>query len=206
MSVVKALDDLTSWVQENICEKIKLKAPAGDYSEAEGAGYKYNLVTPTAFTLFVPTKDRLPPKIVAPIPSVCVRFREGSESLTGQGSNIGVQLLFSTWSGGNHGADIFFPNGDGSFKQNTGPEADNYYVRTGDGWRDAWNVVDIALRELSSVTTIKGMEIDRTADLRFGPLAEQEDIPDYYPFWFCWVEFSVKQQPNRNNEDLKKYL
>lgn len=66
-------------------------------------------------------------------------------------------------------------------QQWTGPEAEEYFDRNGDGWRDAWNFVDIALREIESRTNIAGYEIDRSTPVKFGPLTEQEAIPDFTP-------------------------
>lgn len=204
MSIVKILDDVTAWVQENICDKIKLKAPPDDDTEAVDAGYEYRLVTPAAFSLFVPTKDKLPPAILAPIPSLCVRFMEGSDALDGSSGSINLQFAFSTWDVGLHSRDIFYKLPDGSFKR--GAKEADFFKLTGSGWRDAWNFVDLALREIESTTSIAGYELDRSTAVQYGPLAEQENIPDYYPFWFCWVNFTLKYPLIRNVDDIQKYL
>ena len=108
MAVVTILDGVTDWVREKICSQI-LKVPPADEQAATDAGYEYQLVTPAAFPLFVPTKEKLPPSVTSPIPSVCVRIQEGVDDLTDSTGSIGVQLCFSTWDPGTHGADVLKP-------------------------------------------------------------------------------------------------
>lgn len=118
-----------------------------------------------------------------------------------------VQFMFSTWDVGLHGKDIFLRQDDGSFvRYGDSEEGAAYFRRTGGGWRDAWNFVDIALRALESTTVLGDLEIDRGANVKYGPLSEQGNIPDFYPFWFAWVEFGVRYPIVRNVDDLEKYL
>ena len=212
MTVVGMLDTLTDWVRENICTKILLKVLPDTETNATDAGYEYQRVNPAAFTLYVPAKDKLPPAILSPIPSVCVRLVDGTDDLTANQTSlkrsIGVQLYFSTWDPGTHGEDVVLPNSENALEPNrwTGPEADAYFRKHGEGWRDVWNVVDIALREIESRTNIGGLLIDHNVPIKYGPLDEQESIPDYYPFWFAWVSCSVACPVYRANEDIEKYL
>ena len=67
-------------------------------------------------------------------------------------------------------------------------------------------MVDIALREVESVTNIDGLVIDRSVPVKFGPFTEQESIPDFYPFWFAWVSFSVSYPITRNIRDIENLL
>lgn len=208
MAVVTILDGVTAWVREEICSQIRLKVPPADEQAATDAGYEYQLVTPAAFSLFVPTKEKLPPSVISPIPSVCVRILEGADDLSASTGSIGVQLCFSTWDPGTHGADVLKPVPGDSLRmqQWTGPEAEEYFDRNGDGWRDAWNLVDIALREIESRAFIAGYEIDRSTPVKFGPLSEQEAIPDFYPLWFAWVSFSLTYPLRRNNPSIETLL
>lgn len=187
MTVVCVLDALTKWARENICPKVRLKVPPDAEQDPDDAGYAYKLTNPTAFTLYVPTKEKLPPGVISPIPSICVRFVEGANNLSDGKGSIGIQLCFSTWDPGTHGEDELFPNGDGTYRRGKG----GAFWRNGDGWRDVWNMVDITLREIESATNIDGLVIDRSVPVKFGPITEQDSIPDFYPFWFAWVSFSV---------------
>ena len=207
MSVVTILDGVTGWARENICNQIKLKVPPANEKAPDDAGYEYQSVTPAAFTLFVPGKDKLPTSI-SPFPSVCVRFVEGADNMAASHGSIGIELMFSTWSPGTHGKDILHPVPGDRWRavQWAGEKANAYFKRNADGWRDAWNFVDIALREIESATEIAGYEIDRSVPVKFGPLSEQEAIPDFYPFWFAWVTFAVKYPLRRNNRNIENLL
>ena len=71
MTLVNSIDKIVSWLTENVCSKITLKLP-DDYRN--DTGYDVVMVNPAAFPLYVPGKDRLPPNVAAPIPSVCVQL------------------------------------------------------------------------------------------------------------------------------------
>lgn len=205
MSVVSILDDVRDWVEENICSKIQLKVPPDD-TEPNDKDYDHTLATPVAFTLYLPTKDKLPPPIKSAYPSVCVRFMEGTDDMAVKNGSIGIQLCFSAWNPGIHGTDMLMPLGDGRYRRWTGPEASDFFQRYGEGWRDVWNFVDIGLRAVESATAIKGHEIDISTPVKFGPMAEQEAIPDYYPFWYAWVSFQLKYPLMRNNQEIQQFL
>lgn len=208
MAVVNILDKVTEWVKENVCSEIMLKVPPDNDYDATDEGYDYRLVTPSAFPLYVPAQDKTPPGVLSPIPSVCVRFLEGEERLTDREGSIGMQLCFCTWDPGLHGKDIFHPvNGNpAKIRRWSGEEADAYFKRSGEGWRDAWNFVDIALRELGNSLEIGGFELDRTVPIKYGPMTEQGEIVEAYPMWFAWASFSIKYPLRRNAEDIEQYL
>ncbi len=202
MSVVQVIDTLAEWARQNICERVTLKMPP-DNVEANDEGYTYNIVHPSVFPMYVPTSEKLPPSIHSPFPSLCVRFVKGADNLSGNDGHLDVQFCFSAWDPGLHGPDVFHPVGDKEFQRH-GEKA--RFIRNGDGWRDVWNFADTALRALESVTHIGGYTIDRETPVEFGPLTEQEAIPDFYPFWFAWISFRVNYPLRRNIEDLQKYL
>lgn len=208
MSIVNMLDRVTDWVRQNICPKIELKVPPADETEATDADYSYQRVNPTAFSMYVPTKEKLPPGVLSPFPSICVRFIDGSDDIGKWRGGINLQLCFSAWNPGVHGEDVLLPNKEDAMRPIawTGAKADAYFRRTGGGWRDVWNMVDVALREIESVTNIDGLVIDRTVPVKFGPLTEQEAIPDYYPFWFAWVSFTLNYPISRNVQGVSEFL
>lgn len=203
MSVVHVIDTLAEWAKENICEKVMLKKPPENL-EAYDASYSYELVKPSVFPMYVPTSEKLPPSIHSPFPSLCVRFVKGSDELSGNTGSLDVQFCFSAWNPGLHKQDVFRREGDGSFSNQNNANAE--YDRNGNGWRDVWNFVDTALRAVESVTHIDGYVIDRQTPVEFGPLAEQEAISDFYPFWFAWLSFRVSYPLRRNNEDIEIHL
>lgn len=198
MAVVNVLDKITEWVQTNICADIKLKMPPDDERAATDAGYDYKLITPQAFPLFVPAKDKTPPGVLSNFPSVCVRFLEGEELLSKSEGSINIQLCFSTWDTGHHKRDII---NSAKSREPVPP-----FQRNAEGWRDAWNFVDIALRKLGNSLTVGGFEIDRETPIKYGPLTEQGEIIEDYPFWFAWASFSVKYPIRRNVKEINDFL
>jgi hypothetical protein len=182
--------------------------PAHDASPVDGK-YEYELMTPAAFPMFRPTRDRLPPNIKAPVPSVCVQFVDGKDEQLSASGTMRVRLVFATWSPGLHGQDIFKPKDgeNGVYAQWGDEEARAYYHRDAEGWREAWNLVDTARRELENVEYIdKGLRVFHTDGITFGPVAEQETIIDFYPYWYAWVEFGVKYGLTRHRRDVKDFL
>lgn len=205
MSIVKILDDVTEWARQNICSKIELKVPPKN-TEPNDEGYEYKTANPVAFTMYVPTEDRLPKNIPSAFPSLCVRFLEGEDDLSNMKGTMGIQFLLSTWNPGNHSADRFVSQQGDPFQWKKDPTAENEFERNGDGWRDAWNFTDIAVQAVESTTNISGYKIDRSIPVKFGPLTEQEAVPDYYPFWFTWVTFQLTYPLMRKIEDLQEFL
>ena len=206
MSVVHVIDTIAEWAQANICDLVKLKQPPADLDAPDDAGYEYTLVNPAVFPMYVPTKEKLPPSIHSPFPFLLVQFTSGQDNVASSSGFVDLQLSFSAWNPGIHGRDVFTNNGDGTHRQWSGEEAAAYYKRTGGGWRDAWNFTDVALRAIESVTNIGGYVIDRETPVKFGPLTEQEAIPDFYPMWFAWLSFRVNYPLVRNIKEIQDFL
>lgn len=203
MSVVHLIDTLTEWARQNICGQIKLKQPPQN-TEPNDSGYSYEEVTPVAFSMYVPSSEKLPPGIHSPFPSLCVRFVKGADMLADGEGGINIQFCFSAWDPGIHGQDIFHPQEDGSFTRQGPVYAE--YERNADGWRDVWNFVDIALRAVESATNIGGYVIDKKTPVEFGPLVEQEAVADYYPLWFAWITFRATYPLRRYNKSVEQFL
>ena len=195
MSIVNSIEVVKEWLTEKVCPLVKLKLPDDN---ATDASYQYKLVNPAAFSLFVPTKDRTPPKIAAPIPSVCVQIVSGNDALIDSSRKIKIRLLFSAWDPGYHGPDIFKPKGDGSYIQQYNKEAMATFEKNGEGWRDAWNFVDTALRVIENAEDIGDLRVIKEDGIDFGPVTEQDAIADFYPYWFAWAEFYIEETLTRN--------
>lgn len=205
MSIVKILDDVTAWARQNICSKIELKVPPQN-TEPNDYGYEYKTANPVAFTMYVPTEDRLPKNIPSAFPSLCVRFLEGEDDLSNMKGTIGIQFLLSTWNPGKHSEDSFAARQGDPFQWKQDTTAEREFERNGEGWRDAWNFTDIAVQAVESVTNISGYKIDRSIPVKYGPLTEQESVPDYYPFGFTWVTFQLTYPLMRNIENTQELL
>lgn len=139
MTLVNSIDKIVSWLTENVCSKIALKLP-DDYRN--DTGYDVVMVNPAAFPLYVPGKDRLPPNVAAPIPSVCVQLMEGSDELIQKKRQLQIRLCLACWNPGQHGGEIFNPRENAKA---TGGYS--YYVNTGEAakhTRETWTAGAIA--------------------------------------------------------------
>lgn len=205
MSAVNVIDTLAQWAVENICPHILLKlAPPPESEETEN--YNYELVHPAVFSMYVPTSEKLPPSIRSEIPSICVRFVKGTDSLIDKSGSMDIQLCFSAWNPGLHGRDILIPREDGSSEPWNEPESKTFFRKTSDGWRDVYNALDVALRAIESADSIGPYTIDKSVPVEYGPLTEQDTIPDRYPLWFAWIQFRVTFPLRRNNQEIEQYL
>jgi hypothetical protein len=194
LSIVKILDDVTQWARQNICSQIELKVPPKNDAPND-FDYKYQKANPVAFTMYVPTGDKLPKHIPSAFPSLCVQFMAGEDDLKSMQGTLGIQLLLSAWNPGTHREDFI-----------TEQPANKQFERNGDGWRDIWNFADLAVTAVESTTNICGYEIDRSVPVKFGPMTEQEAVPDYYPFWFAWVTFQITYPLKRKIDDIQQFL
>lgn len=205
MSIVNSIETVRGWLNTEVCPLVKLKLPDDN---ATDASYTYKLVNPAAFSLFVPSKDRTPPNIAAPIPSVCVQLSQGEDDLIEHTRGIKIRLCFSAWDPGYHGPDIFTPQGssNGAYIQQYNSEAAASFQKNGEGWRDAWNFVDTALRMIENAEYIGDLRVIKELGITFGPVAEQDAVPDFYPYWFAWAEFSVEETLTRHAKNYDHLL
>ena len=82
MTIVQSLEKITDWLQTNVCDKIKLKAPHDDDVKI------YEEVNPVAHTLFQPGKSKAPPQTKYQIPSVVVQLIDGADAPAGRHKGI----------------------------------------------------------------------------------------------------------------------
>lgn len=196
MSVIHLIDTVAEWARVNICDHVTLKQPPADLDAPVDGEYEYKRVNPAVFPMYLPSQEKLPPNIHSPFPSLCVQFVAGQDEMDKrERRSVDIQLSFATWNPGTHGKDIVNPDNE--------QDVAAFFERNADGWRDVWNFVDVALRAIESVSYIDGYTIDTATPVKFGPLPEQEAIPDLYPFWFAWVSFRVTCPLQRNNKDLE---
>lgn len=210
MTITDSLIKVSEWLNGGVCQKFKFKVPPGVKTEKNGSvartvqlpmddNYEYEEVSPVAFPLFIPTSDKLPPPIKSNMPSVCVQIVDGSDDVPKSTRDINVNLGISTWNPGVHTKDIYFPEG-------TEPGERPKYKSGYGGWMDVWNFVDAITRELEAITAIDGLYLAPDVPVKFGPYKEQESIPDFYPFWYAYVQFTLRSDYARNNPDYEDFL
>lgn len=202
MSIVNTTETIREWISEKVCPLVELKLPDDN---ATDAAYPYKLVHPTAFSLFVPSRDRLPKKIAAPIPSICVQIVQGTDELIEHTRNMKIRLGFSAWDPGYHQMDILSPK-KGMDIQQYNKQACASFQKNGEGWRDAWNFVDTALRLIENSEYMNELRIAKEQGITFGPVSEQDAVPDFYPYWFAWVEFFVEETLTRLPVNYQEFL
>lgn len=167
MTIIKHLDDLKNWLETEICSQFKFKQ-AND--ENVDSTYNYNLVNPSVFILYVPPKEFIGDK--NRVPSICIQFEDGNENLKDEGGSLNVRLQFSTFNPGEHTEEGFTTHTE--------------------GWRDVWNLIDHTMRLIRDTETINGLRIIKENGIKYGPISDAGQIPDFYPYYFAWLEFSVE--------------
>lgn len=194
MTLVQSIDKVVEWLRDNVCSQITLKLP-DDYRN--DTDYDVKLVTPAAFPLYVPGKDRLPPSVPAPIPSVCVQLMEGSDDLLNKKRQLQIRLCLACWNPGEHGGEVWQTRenanalGGFSFYRVT-DESTQTYARNMEGWRDSFNFADLVLRELEGTEYIMGHRLVKESGIKFGLFTEDGNIWDYYPYWHSWITFTLE--------------
>lgn len=194
MLLVESIDKVVAWLNDSVCSQIQLKLP-DDFKNDKEYGVEY--VQPAAFPLYTPGKDRLPPNVRAPIPSVCVQLTEGSDDLLKRQRRLQIRFCLACWNPGEHGGEIFHPRkneaavGGYSYYRLTG-EAAKTYKRNMDGWRDSLNFADLVLREIENAEFIAGHRLVKEQGIKFGLFTEDGNIWDYYPYWHNWISFTLE--------------
>lgn len=192
MSVVNDLRGVMGWLRETVCPLVRLKR-APDVGEQTEEAYAFETVHPSVFGMYWPVGNvARQPDLRPPHPGILVQLGEGSESAREMRRSYTVRLHLSAWNPGLHGPDVWSP------KESPGPLELPYvrgeagtYGDSYEGWQDAWNFLDVVLREVRNAESIGGLAVDRSQDVTFGPYAEQGALIDLYPYWFCWVEMRL---------------
>lgn len=193
MNLVQTIDTIVSWLNENVCPNIELKLP-DDYKN--DASYGVELVNPAAFPLYVPGKDRLPPSVAAPIPSVCVQLMEGADDLIKSRRTFQIRLCLACWNPGTHGDAVYQTEPDPDavggvryYRTTAGAEQD--YTRNMNGWRDSFNFADYVLRAIENAEFIDGLRLATDRPVKYGMFVEDGNVWDYYPYWHNWISFEI---------------
>ncbi len=190
MTITETLDSLQEWFDTNICKKVELKLPTDD--QVKGTA---TLVHPATFALYVPAKDRIPPNIPAPIPSLCIQLMDGEDKTTEHKRKLNIRLCLAAWNPGEQTGVTYRPHEDEeqffNKKYSRGDENPKY-TRNLDGWRDVWNFVDVIIQKLESTDIIAGLRVSKEDGIKYGPFTEDGAIWDYYPYWHSWITLTLE--------------
>lgn len=169
MLLIDQLEQVTEWLQDNVCNKIHM------YEPTDKIGNEIpKTVHPTAYTMFIPSKDML--KEQKKIPALCVQLDEGSDDLPNKECNLNLVILFAVWNPGEyvtHGDEV-------KLIENT------------DGWKDVFRFIDKVQRELEKTVYIAGMRLDKQVPTRYSLYKTKEGIVDAWPYWYGEMRFTLK--------------
>ncbi len=208
MTLHSIMDRLVKWIDDNVCREITFKLPNDATNDAE---YSVKYVRPKAFPLYVPGKEKLPPSVAAPIPSVCVQFMEGNDDLSKHQRRLKIRLCLACWNPGEHSGEIFHPRKNttalgGYSYYLADQEGGQTYTRNMEGWRDIINFTDLTLRTIENAEYIEGMRIVKESGIKYGIFTEDGKVWDYYPYWHDWISLELDAGVGTRTPDIYKDL
>ena len=190
MQLNEVIDNLTAWVQANLCDGMELLRPSETNMSSE-----YNLVTPTAFALYVPPKDQLPPDVEQQLPSICLQFREGTDDMVKNTRSLKFRLAFSAYRPG-HFTEVEDEEGNTSIK----------FTRDAEGWKDLWLWVSKSIHTIQSEMYIEGVKVDRSTPIKYGHFQIDDTLVEAYPMWYAWIEVNLTCGISLKQNSYKNYL
>lgn len=170
MLLIDQLEDITEWMQDNVCNKIHLMKPTEKTGNVEP-----EYVNPKAFTMFVPSEDMLDSGDIR-IPCLCVQLDEGMDDVTTHKSNLNLKIDYAVWNPGK-----FKTEGDEvQFK----PDAE--------GWKDVFRFIDKTQRELEKSVYIAGMRLDKNTPIKYGCLKDKDGVVENWPYYYGQLTFTLE--------------
>lgn len=191
MNVVTIVEDITEFVQKNICNDITFYKPSDD---AMGKMWAPDKMNPTAFPMFTPPKEMILNGITE-FPSVCVQMVQSEANQITREQDVSMRLIFGVW----------YP-GPFSEKIEEGEEKVDSFVRNADGWKETFRFLDHAKDVIEKTTSIGDFIIDKNVPLEFGPWMEDDTLVNSYPYFFSWLRFSIKSGTFVRNIKSYEYL
>lgn len=210
MTIVQCMEKVTDWLNASVCPKIRLKLP--DDSQ-NGKVYEVKAVSPTAFAMYQPGKDKLPPGVMAPFPSVVVQLLEGSDDMPASRGRIKLQLSFTAWNPGNHTGELTraiqtttASGAEDLGVQFGGMDSEPSFMRDAEGWKDVWSFVDRTLREIENTEYLNGLRVVKELPITYGQFQQEGQISDLYPYWGAWAIFTIERGIARTGATCSEFL
>lgn len=197
MQLTQNIENLTKWVQDNICSQVELLKPNDNQM---GSEYEVQYVHPKAFSFYIPAKDCLPPDVDTKIPAVCIQLIGGSDDLTISEETLKIRLAFAAWRPGTYEEVESTDSYGNKVKKQV-------LKMNADGWKDVWDFLQKAKRIIQKQMYIEGMKVERKDPMKFGFFTDNETMVNAYPEWYAWLSFTVKYGlPATPGNDTQKYL
>lgn len=180
MTTINILEAIQSFLQNNVCNEIKLKKPSDKDVN------KFDLVSPNVFIMNLPPKNNLPEGIETAMPCIIVSFDEGqAEKDT---ASVNIRLDIAVYSPGFHSDD--------SGKIVCAPD--------GEGWKDLINFQDKIRNRIEANQILEGVTLQYP--IKWGTYQKDQDYPELNAYFYGWITFSVRKQAYPKAEIIKKYL
>ncbi len=121
-------------------------------------------------------------------------FYKGKHAPAQHIGQMTIQLALATWNPGQHGSEMAVPEQDpqalGGVKYRREPSEN--FKRNLEGWRDVWSFTDKVLQAIENTEYIAGLRLVKENNIEYGPFTEEGALVSYYPYWFCWVQFTLE--------------
>ena len=188
MTIVQCLENITDWLNQNVCPRIRLKRPS-DYNQ--GTYYNFEEVSPTAFAMFLPGNDKLQEGVSSSCPYIHVQLVEGDERLLLYTDRMNIQLSFMAWNPGLH------PDENGMTDS---------YRRTADGWKDVWSLLERTITDIKNAEYLNGVRFVKEAGIKYGQFVKDGQIADTYPYFYAWATITVERGLNGTESAYSQLL
>jgi hypothetical protein len=122
---------------------------------------------------------------------------EGTDDLLTRRRSLNMRLCLHCWNPGVHGDELLHPSEKKDaiwgvkYNKNIKGEAQTF-ARDMEGWRDAFNLLDLTLRELEGAEYLNGLRLVKESDIKYGLFEQDGDIASYYPYWHSWITFTLE--------------
>lgn len=200
MAIVNDMNKIKDWMQTEVCDKITFKLPSDEIADD---GYNYEMVHPTAWALFTPSKDRLPDDIRAPHPSVCIRITDGEHRPQDGTNTMKLILNFCIWNPGTHRKDVLLTvTSETGATEGYEISPDAQFTRNAEGWQDLYSFMDFTLRAIENAEYIADMRVRVEDGIQYGMTSDKEGLDDFHPYYLGWITFTVQA----GNARHKSYL
>lgn len=181
MTIVKTLESIQKFLQNNVCSNIKLKKPSDKSMNT------FELITPNVFIMNLPPKNHLPEGIKSAIPCLICYLDDGLEEALQAELNIRINVI--TYNPGLH---ILNDNIEPVCSPN------------GEGWRDLLNLIDKILEELQKNQIINGVTIQYP--IKWGTYQNERQNAELDAYSYGWITFPIGKKTYPRSEITRKLL
>ncbi|MCH5315725.1 MAG: hypothetical protein J1E81_07415 [Eubacterium sp.] len=189
-TITNIIDGIALWLNVKVLPNVKGKQEADN-----DAGY--NVVSPTAYSMFIPNRDMTENKDISLYPCVLVQLNEATDYLKEHKGSVSVILHVMVWNPGTH-------NNETSSENVISPKMK--YARNAEGWKDAMMIADYICNQLKAAGDINGHRILYENGIKVEPYKEQNAILDFYPRFYMDIEFTVENAFATTPKPYQQYL